>query len=205
MPHNENILNFPGQESNERIFIFIRRYPLAFLPEATVIFLSTILGLAVIYLLGLGRIFSVSEQILIGSAFILFMLLFTLIEFINFYFDLNIVTDRRIIDIDQERLFNRTVAQLLYDDIEDVKAKTKGILTTLFDYGDVMIQTAGTQPNFIFNDVRHHNEVAAMILDLSEQAQRGIAIGDRHPEGPFAAIIDDRLIRHSSTHEGENG
>jgi len=203
MPHSGTLINFPGQESDEQIFIYIRRYPVAFLPAAVLTLLVTGLGLAVIALLGIGTLFSQSELILIGSAFLLFMMLFGLIEFIDFYFDLHIVTDRRLVDIDQHRLFNRTVSELLLDDIQDVKAKSKGILATFFDFGDVMIQTAGTQANFEFTDVHHPNEVAAIIIDLSDQTQRGVPIADRHPEGPIAAIINDVMLPHTADHENE--
>lgn len=203
MPHGGTIINFPGQEADEQIFIFVRRFPLAFLSTFILIFLITLLGVIMIFFLGIGDFLSRSEQILLGSAFLLFMMLFTLIEFIDFYFDLNVVTDRRIVDIDQLRLFNRAVATLLLDDIQDAKAKTKGILPTLFDYGDVTIQTAGSLPNFIFNDVRHPEQIAAMILDLSDQAQSGVAVANRHPEGPIAAIIDDEMLPHTADHQNE--
>ncbi len=203
MPHGETIVNFPGQESNERIFVYLRRYPLAFVPALLTIFLMVILGVAIIFILGTFSFLNRSEQILLGSAFLMFTLLFAMVEFIDFYFDLDIVTDRRIVDIDQNLLFNRTTAQLLFDDIEDVKAKPSGFWQTIFNYGDVEIQTAGSVPNFVFNDVKNPNEIASIILDLSDQTQRGVAIADRHPEGPVAAVIDDRLIPHTADHSDE--
>lgn len=203
MPHGGTIIDFPGQEANEPIFIFVRRYPLAFLPQIGLIIATGLAGVGVIAILGIGNFFSRSEQVLLGSAFIMFMLLFALIEFIDFYFDLDVVTDRRIVDIDQDRLFNRTVSELLLDDIQDVKANSKGILATLFDFGNISIQTAGSLPNFLFHDVKHPKEIAAMIIDLSDQVQRNIALANRHPSGPIAAIIDDRLISHTSDHQNE--
>lgn len=204
MPHAGTILNFPGQEADERIFVFVRRYPLAFLPTLALVSTVTILGIILIFLLGLGGdLISRSEQILLGSAFLLFMLLFTLIEFIDFYFDLHIVTDRRLVDIDQLRLFNRDVATLLLDDIQDVNSKTKGFLKTLFSFGDVMIQTAGSQPNFVFNDVKNPEKIAAIIIDLSDQTQMGVAIANRHPEGPVAAIVYDHEFPHTADHLNE--
>lgn len=203
MPHSGTLINFPGQESDEQIFIYVRRYPVAFLPAAILTLLATGFGLAIIGLLGIGNLFNTSEQVLIGSAFLLFMILFALIEFIDFYFDLHIVTDRRLVDIDQHRLFNRTVSELLLDDIQDVKSISKGFFATIFDFGDVTIQTAGSQPNFVFTDVRHPNEVAAIIIDLSDQTQQGVAVAERHPEGSVAAIINDVMYPHTSNHENE--
>lgn len=203
MPHGNTIINFPGQEADEQIFIFTRRHPIAFLPMLAIIIAMTLLGIILIFFLGIGRFLSYNSQILIGSAFLLFMMLFTLVEFFDFYFDLHIVTDRRLVDIDQQRLFNRSVAELLLKDVQDVEANPKGILETLFNFGTVMIQTAGTKPNFEFDKIPFPVETGAMILDLSEQENKGIPTSDRHPEGPAAAIIDGRLLPHTPNHENE--
>lgn len=203
MAHQGTMLTFPGKEVDEQIFVFVRRYPLAFLPTLALLVGVTLLGVVLVFFLGIGGVFTYSEQVLVGSAFLLFMLLFALIEFIDFYFDLHIVTDRRLVDIDQLKLFNRDVATLLLDDVQDVKAKTTGILATLFSFGDVTIQTAGTQPNFIFDDVRNPEQIAAIIIDLSDQSHRGVELAKRHPEGDIAAIIYDRTFPHTENHQNE--
>lgn len=203
MPHQGTMLNFPGKEIDEQVFIFVRRYPLAFLPTLALLVGVTILGITMIYFLGIGGVFSVSQQVLLGSAFLMFMMLFALIEFIDFYFDLYIVTDRRIVDIDQLKLFNRDVATLLLDDVQDAKAKTKGVLATFFSFGDVSIQSAGAQANFMFDDVKNPEAIAAMIIDLSDQSHRGVEVARRHPEGPIAAIIYDEELPHTPDHKDE--
>jgi uncharacterized membrane protein YdbT with pleckstrin-like domain len=205
MPHGGTIITFPGKESDEQIFIYVRRHPIAFLPIFMTILLMTILGLVMIYFIGLlsGGAFSSNSELFLSSGFLLFMALFTLIEFFDFYFDLHIVTDRRIIDIDQEKLFNRNVGELLLDDVQDVDAKVKGIFATLFDFGDVGIQTAGAKPNFVFEQIPHPKEVAAIILDLSDQEDKGIPPENRHPEGPVAAVIQNKMFPHTKDHENE--
>lgn len=206
MPHGGTIISFPGQEVDEKIFVFLRRHPVAFLPTFLTILLMTILGIVMIFFLGIDarlNLLSDNGQILLGSAFLLFMMLFALAAFFDFYFDLNIVTDRRIIDIDQHMLFSRSMSELLLEDIQDVASKVTGILATFFDFGDVNIQTAGAKPNFTFSQVPHPREVAAIIVDLSEQQQRGVPIADRHPEGSVAAVVDGRIYPHSADHQNE--
>lgn len=201
MPHQGALLNFPGQESNETIFIYTRRYALAFLPIFLMIFLMAILGMLII--LFLNNFLPYNVIVFLGSGFLLFTLLFTLVEFFDFYFDVYIVTDRRVVTIRQERLFNRTIDQLLFEDVQDVEARSKGFFETIFSYGDVSIQTAGAKPNFTFAQVAHPNEISAIILDLSDQQTRGIPETERHPEGPVAAVINDRLIPHTPDHQNE--
>lgn len=203
MPHGGTIIDFPGQEADEQIFIFTRRHVVAFLPTFAIVFFMTILGLVMIFFLGIGNILSYNQQLFIGSAFLLFMMLFTLIEFFDFYFDLHIVSDRRLVDIDQRKLFNRSVAELLLNDVQDVEANPKGILETFFDFGTVIIQTSGAKPNFEFDQIPHPKETAAMILDLSDQERRGVLAAERHPEGPIAAIIEGRMLPHTPDHRNE--
>lgn len=203
MPHSDTIINFPGIESDEQIFIVARHYPLALLPTLVMIVVMTVLGGAAITLAGMGQIIPYNILIFTGSAFLLFMLLFTMVEFFDFYFDQYIVTDRRIVDISQQRLFSRSVAELPLEDVEDVNAKTSGYFGTIFDFGDVEIQTAGSKPNFNFSKILHPTQVAAMVIDLSSQARRGIAEAARHPQGPVAAIINGQLLPHTADHRDE--
>lgn len=194
MAHQASLLTFPGKEIDENIFVFVRRFPLAFVPSLALTVVVAVLGGVLILLLGYGDIIGNTVRVLLASAFFLLMLLFGLIEFIDFYFDIHIVTDRRIVDIDQLRLFNRDVQTLLLDDIQDVQSKTKGFFPTLFNYGDVVIQSAGAKPNFIFSQIRHPENVAAIIIDLSDQTRRGVVPTERRPEGEIAAILFDKEI-----------
>jgi uncharacterized membrane protein YdbT with pleckstrin-like domain len=83
------------------------------------------------------------------------------------------VTDRRIVDIEQDGLFHRKISELSLDEIQDVSARVNGPFATLFHYGDVLIQTAGTLPNFIFTAVPHPYRVSKEIADLHDQIERG--------------------------------
>jgi len=61
-----------------------------------------------------------------------------------------ILTDRHYIQIDQIGLFNRTVKKLHLDEIQDVRGTRKGVLATLLNFGEIEVETAGAQDNFIF-------------------------------------------------------
>jgi anion-transporting ArsA/GET3 family ATPase len=52
--------------------------------------------------------------------------------------------------------------------IQDVNAEVDGFMATLLHFGNVHIQTAGEQPNFVFESVPHPYEVSKKILDLHE-------------------------------------
>ena len=61
----------------------------------------------------------------------------------HYYLDVWIVTDRRIIHIDQVSLFNREVTTLRMERVQDVTTEVRGILATLLRFGSLRVQTAG--------------------------------------------------------------
>lgn len=76
------------------------------------------------------------------------MLLFTI--WTNYFLDAWIITDKRIVDIDQRHLFNRATSTTRIERIQDARVEVRGFLATLFGYGDLRIQTAGADAEFIF-------------------------------------------------------
>jgi len=95
--------------------------------------------------------------------------------FLNWYFDMFIVTDERIIDIDFKNLIYRNVTSTKIDRIEDVTYTVSGAIPSFLDFGNVMIQTAGagmgmdpqeTSPHMEIYDTPHPSKVAKLINEL---------------------------------------
>lgn len=132
--------------------------------------------------------------IIFANIFLLAAVSFSFVALLDFYFDVHIVTDTRIVDIDQNRLFHRQINELSLEDVEDVSVILKGFLGTIFSYGSVEIQTAGSKPNFIFDDVPNPREVSQLILDLADQAKRGVNVEERIPSSEIKGIVGSELI-----------
>ena len=189
---------FPGHGEEEPLFIFVRTHPLSFLPYAIICLIMD--ALAITMILGTLSIRSDLKPLEFNIAlaasgiFALFVIVFSLIAFIDFYFDIQIVTDRRIIDVNQNRLFSRELAELNLEDVEDVSIQISGTMPTLFNYGDVIIQTAGERMNFHFQHVPRPREIASIISDLSEQVKRGVGPEGRRPRGPVKGVIGGQVV-----------
>jgi len=188
------LIEFPGKAKDEKIFLFLRRHPFSFLP-----FLALILAMILIPLIlvvsfsfsgfNLDSVVSflsnfsffadvpsteLSERafeivVVLSSAYFLFTLGVFLTAFIDYYLDVVIITNRRIVDINQDRLFARSISECDIVDVEDAKAKIHGMLGTLFHFGDVLVQTAGTQENFELDHIPNPYRIARRIVDLHEQ------------------------------------
>jgi uncharacterized membrane protein YdbT with pleckstrin-like domain len=167
--------HLPGSSvSDETNVTVYRRHWLTLLPTVTsgvLLFLvppGSYLALSFLKPVFLENSTFITLYIIGMSLFFLFGLLFIFQTFMEYWLDVFIVTDKRLIDIDQTGLFSRTVSELRMYRTQDVTAEVKGFLHSMFDYGDVFVQTAGEHERFHFKDVPNPNLVAKNIMDYAE-------------------------------------
>lgn len=193
--------SFPGKDRREAIFVFVRPYFVAFLPTALIFMLIFAFSVVAQISIASGSLsdLSVSSHnlIVLGlGIFEMFVLSIFIIALMDFYNDILIVTDRRLVDIEQAQLFSRSIAELQLEDVEDVNSKVEGLFATIFGYGTVEIQTAGTNPNFISKHLRQPREIASIISDLSRQSKRDVPAWKRTPGSHIMGVINDMPIHN---------
>jgi uncharacterized membrane protein YdbT with pleckstrin-like domain len=76
-----------------------------------------------------------------------------------------ILSSENVTLVNQVGLFNKKVSELVMSNIEDVTVQKSGILPTIFNYGTVVIETAGEQNNFTFKYVGNPDAYAKAIQD----------------------------------------
>lgn len=103
--------------------------------------------------------------------FMIFAAMFT-----NYYLDILIVTNQRIIDIEQLGLFARDVTSAPLQNVEDIKVEVIGILPSLFDFGNLHIQTAAAMREITVYGIHHPNKIRDCII-----AAHGKAASPRAP------------------------
>ncbi len=73
----------------------------------------------------------------------------TVMSWTHYFLDLWIITDRRIIVIEQLSFFNRKVSNFRLERMQDIKVTISGIIPTLLNYGTIRAQTASAaESNF---------------------------------------------------------
>lgn len=100
------------------------------------------------------------------SAFMLFILFVATIIYNRSKI---VVTDKTITQTIQNGLFNRKISQLAVTNIEDVTAQKNGFFPTIFNYGKLLVETAGEQENFHFDYCPNADHYAKLILDARQQ------------------------------------
>jgi len=94
------------------------------------------------------------------------------VEWLNNELDMYVITNKRIIGIDQISFLNRTVSECSLADVQEVNSKTKWVLANLFDYGSVTIQTAWNASNFHMSIVPNPLKSARQILNVVEELKK---------------------------------
>ncbi|PIR66841.1 MAG: hypothetical protein COU51_01705 [Parcubacteria group bacterium CG10_big_fil_rev_8_21_14_0_10_36_14] len=97
---------------------------------------------------------------------------FLFAAFLDYYLDTWIITNDRLLNIEQEGVFARTISELDLYRIQDATSEIKGILPSLFGYGNVYIQTAGEKARFILEQVPNPHELRKKIMDLAEEDRK---------------------------------
>jgi hypothetical protein len=93
------------------------------------------------------------------------ILLYLAHRWVIHFFDSFIITDLRIIDIDQKGLFKRIVSETTFDKVQDVTYAIIGIVATSLDYGSVNVQTAAAEGKIELDHVPHPRKAQEIILE----------------------------------------
>ncbi|MFT5179610.1 MAG: putative membrane protein YdbT with pleckstrin-like domain [Candidatus Paceibacteria bacterium] len=94
----------------------------------------------------------------------------------DYYLDVIVVTNQRIVDIDQKGLFRREVSTLHLSKIQDVTSEVHGILPTFLGYGDLHVQTAGQQREFVVKSINNPIRVRQVASEAIEEYRNKMRI-----------------------------
>lgn len=101
--------------------------------------------------------------------FFLALWVWSFLIWIDYYFDIWIITSERIINIEQKGLFMRNVSEADYVKIQDVTAEVHGFFPTIINFGDVYIQTAAETGRFVFRTISNPYGTKDLIMQLQRK------------------------------------
>jgi hypothetical protein len=90
------------------------------------------------------------------------------IEWLNYELDLLIITNNRIVWVEQISFLNRTVSETNLNQIVEVNSKTKWFFANIFNYWDIFIQTAGNKTTLSIKMCPNSIQEARTILNIVE-------------------------------------
>jgi len=144
----DNSFTFRGQRPDETVRRVVRRHPIIFfwpLLQATI---ALAVAIIIFVFFDLGTVFYIT--LLIAGLFI-----FSVVFKIWFLYSNSfcLITNQRVINIDQRGFFDRQITETEFSKIQDVTNTTVGMLGTSLNFGIIEIQTAGKENKLRIKDI----------------------------------------------------
>ena len=164
---------FEGQDPNEKILLVLRAHPVT---NLNWIALSVLVFIIPFFIPAVLPLFNLNLSIIPTTFAVIFLiinyLLVLLISFEGFlywYFNVYIVTEKNIVDVDFHSLMFKNIDIAPLRNIEDSSSSMAGLFSSVFNYGNVFVQTAGAAKIIDFHAVPRPHQVADFILDEAQK------------------------------------
>lgn len=162
---------------DEEIILIERRHLFVFLFETIGLFFIALLPFLLISfinilpenLINITKIY-LNYYIFFSFCFVFLCWLLFIISWTNYYLDILIITNKRVIDIEQISLFHRDEAEIRYENIEDIKIETIGFIQSIFKFGNLHIQTAGESREIVLHNIKNPYKIKDIIAKQKEEA-----------------------------------
>lgn len=158
-------IRFETQDPEEKILMMLRAHWITNIPW---VIMSIILILApgVLSSFPLLTSFPLKFRLIFVIIWYLVALMYVFEKFLSWFFNLSIITDERIVDVDFINLTTKKVSDCDLDKIQDVSFTNSGAFGTIFNYGNVTVQTAAELVEFVFDNVPDPAKVADVLQHL---------------------------------------
>lgn len=107
--------------------------------------------------------------ILGGSLYYLGLLLFLLIRYVDYHLDFWIITNERLISIEQRGLFAQKISEQELLAIQDITSAIHGLLATILNFGNVEVRTASERQGLVIDDVANPHSIRRQLFQILEQ------------------------------------
>jgi len=174
---NFNAYHFAEKRDDENVIAVIHRHWFNILQNFFLIFLMILLLVGSHATLPvLFPILTVPEYdgllLFLESLFAMLIWTMSFLIWIDYYFDVWVITSKRIVNIEQRALFSREVSEVELNKIQDVSAEVLGVIPTFLNYGNVQIQTAAEQEKFLFVKVPAPYALKDIIMNLEKSGEK---------------------------------
>lgn len=164
-------VKFVGSDEHEKIILILRRHPITNIPWIVTSLFLIVAPLPFVYF-PILTFMPERFQIITVLFWYLATMAYILERFVSWFFNVNIVTDERVFDVDFHNLVYREITDAEIKNIQDVTSTIGSVIRTSLDYGDVIIQTSAEIPQISFEAVPHPDQVAKVLRDLRVEEEQ---------------------------------
>lgn len=159
-------------DSEEKIIKIVRRHPIIFILETIfALFVTLIPIIGYLFLSFSHNLDIILSEKTLNLFWFGYLIITTIIWFVvfviwtDYYLDCWIITNKNLIDVQQKGLFHRHIATCRFERIQDIKVVIPGLIANIFGYGDVHVQTAGSNKEFVIYDSINPYIVKQILVD----------------------------------------
>jgi membrane protein YdbS with pleckstrin-like domain len=166
---------FESQLQDELVALVIRAHPILLVPWL-LNGLLLLIGLILfnVYVPNVWELTSI-QLLFLNMSVVTFILSYYWFHFLSYFFNVGVVSNKRILDIDFSSVLFKQISETRLERIEDITASSGGYVASLFNFGNIYIQTAGETINFEFLDAPRPGDVVRIINELSVRRAREVA------------------------------
>ncbi len=162
---NPSNIKFETQAKNEKVILLLRQHPIT-LFKKFLIAIIMIIAPKTIFLPLFSIPILANSQTQITIIWYLITMGFISETFLSWFFSVNIVTNKRLVDIDFFNITQKRVSTIKLDSIEDISINANGFFASIFNFGTIYIQTAADDDNIEFENIPQPAVVNKLINDL---------------------------------------
>jgi uncharacterized membrane protein YdbT with pleckstrin-like domain len=158
-------------EEGEQIIMVCRKHWLTYSMNAFILLAIFVLPYLAYRLLGIDSVLPLTDDksyqlaVFFYAGYFLILWAYFFVTWTNIYLDAWIITDRRMIDVEQQRLFHRSVSDFRIEKIENVTVRELGVIANFFGYGSLQVETAGERIELTFDFLPNPYKVRDIIND----------------------------------------
>jgi len=157
---------FKGQLPGETTVLIVRKHWITLVTPLFLILVIALIPLAAYPFIALTVWYNNYSGLYWFLSSALWMFLWNLLFFNLMIYSLNtlVITNKRVVETRQLGFFKYSANEFQKDKIQDVSVKIAGILASLLNFGNLEIQTAGTENKFNFTCFPDPEKIKQTIL-----------------------------------------
>ncbi len=171
-------LKFASQQTKEIPVLLVRRHPIFLIFGILSAFLWLFVGIVfnLAWKITLKGLVSESLLLRLEGFTLLYAVGLTITSMIyslsKWFYNLFLITNYRVVDLDFRTLNKTSWTEALLDRIEDIEVRNTGFLESLFNLGDIFVQTAGSQDKIEIRRIPKPMKVQNVLLELAQNMKK---------------------------------
>lgn len=162
------VFSFEERDDDEEILVVARQHWVTNVSWIIVAVILTILPFFLSYVPVLS-LFPARYHFIAVLFWYLVTFVYAFEKFISWYFNVYIITTKRVVDIDFNNLLVKKYSDAEIRMIQDVTSAVIGAIPTVFNYGNVLIQTASEVNELVFERVPNPEKIIKILQEIRDQ------------------------------------